>query len=172
MAVWLPASLVGQIRAIERPARPGLRWTTEDQWHVTLRFLGEVEEERLDLPDRLASVASRSAAVPAALGARPRKLGDRVWILPVDGLDVLASAIQEATSDIGQRAPAGQRFRGHLTLARGRRPECLSDLPTRDFAGVWTVSELTLVRSELHPDGARYEVIGRWPLGSPDPRAV
>src|SRR5947209_3556899 len=44
VAVWPPASLISQLRSLDRPARPGLRWTTEDQWHVTLRFLGGVDE--------------------------------------------------------------------------------------------------------------------------------
>ena len=37
-------------------------------------------------------------------------------------------------------------------------------LPTAEIGGTWTVDELTLVASHLRPDGARYEVIERWPL--------
>ena len=61
---------------MDRPARPGLRWTTEDQWHVTLRFLGEMEtagEEALRAG--LARIAGEVSAVEAAAGPRPRALG-------------------------------------------------------------------------------------------------
>ena len=43
VAVWPPASLTDQLRGLARPQQTGLRWTTEDQWHVTLRFFGGVE---------------------------------------------------------------------------------------------------------------------------------
>jgi 2'-5' RNA ligase len=49
VAARLPASLISQVRALDRPARAGLRWTTEDQWHVTLCFLGEVEHGMSEL---------------------------------------------------------------------------------------------------------------------------
>ncbi len=50
VAVWPSAAVVDELRGLERPARPGVRWTTADQWHVTLRFLGEMED-----PDLLTS---------------------------------------------------------------------------------------------------------------------
>jgi 2'-5' RNA ligase len=33
----------------------------------------------------------------------------------------------------------------------------------------WTVREITLVRSDLRPDGARYETVAQWELGAADP---
>jgi 2'-5' RNA ligase len=166
VAAWLPASLISQVRALDRPARAGLRWTTEDQWHVTLCFLGEVEHGMSELSVRLASVASRSDVVGARIGPRAYVLGDRVWVLPVRGVEQLASAVEGATSAISPVEAGRRRFRGHLTLARGRDPESLVGLPAHEVVGGWMVDEMTLVRSDLQPEGARYEVIGRWSLGN------
>jgi 2'-5' RNA ligase len=62
--------VVAQLAALDRPTRPGIRWTTEDQWHVTLRFLGEVGEEELERVkgalERLGSV--RPSGPAAAVG--------------------------------------------------------------------------------------------------------
>ena len=44
VAVWPPYEVVNSIAALERPPLPGLRWTTPDQWHVTMRFLGDVDD--------------------------------------------------------------------------------------------------------------------------------
>jgi len=166
VAVWLPPALTGRLRTLDRPARPGLRWTTEDQWHVTLRFLGETAPD-LDLMGVLAAAAGGSDAVTATLGPRPTALGDRVWVLPVDGLDGLAAGVLEATRE---RVPVTgrRRFRGHVTLARARRPGSLAGLPPAEVGGAWTVDTITLVCSHLHPDGARYEIIGTWPLRKED----
>jgi 2'-5' RNA ligase len=173
VAVWPPASLLDQLRRMDRIVRPGLRWTTEDQWHVTLRFLGTIDETAEgSTRERLASVALQVRPVEASAGPAPRRLGSGVWVLPVGGLEALAARVEAATEDIGQ--PAGGRpFHGHLTLARGRKPAALAGLPRPDLAARWTVEGMTLVRSNLHPAGARYEVIGRWPLGAtaPAPRA-
>ncbi|HUJ65784.1 MAG TPA: 2'-5' RNA ligase family protein [Acidimicrobiales bacterium] len=163
VAVWLPPALTRRLRAVDRPPRDGLRWTTEDQWHVTLRFLGEVPSSG-PVGLALGSVASRFEGVTASLGPRPAVLGGCVWVLPVSGLDSLASAVLEATSaavpDTG-----GRPFRGHVTLARARRPGGLTGLPAVEVSGEWTVDAVTLVCSHLRRGGARYEVVDRWTLG-------
>lgn len=154
---------------MERPPRPGVRWTTEDQWHVTLRFLGATgaaAEETLDAA--LGRVTAMTPTLEAVAGPGPRALGPGVWVLPVAGLGSLASSIEAATRDLGQPPPR-RPYRGHLTLARGRRPDSLLGLPAAPLAGTWTVREVTLVRSTLSPSGARYQVAGRWALGGPVP---
>jgi 2'-5' RNA ligase len=163
VAVWPPAPLTEQLRLLDRPARPGLRWTTEDQWHVTLRFLGDLvalEEEALR--GGLARVAAVESGPVATAGPYPRPLGP-VWVLPVAGLGRLAERIGVATSDVGQ-PPSHRSYRGHLTLARARHRSSFRDLPQTALAAEWTVSEVTLVRSHLGSRGARYDIIGRWPL--------
>jgi 2'-5' RNA ligase len=165
VAVWPTAALLDQLQALERVTQPGLRWTTEGQWHVTLRFFGSL--------DAVGETAARSGLDEATAGAPAVEvdagpaacaLNRTVWVLPVDGLEALAERIADATRAIGDPPPR-RRFQGHVTLARARRPGVLSALPSTPVSGRWTVKEVTLVRSDLRPDGARYHVIDRWPLG-------
>jgi 2'-5' RNA ligase len=150
---------------MERPPRPGLRWTTEDQWHVTLRFLGEIDAAATEtLAAILGQVTAITPTLEAMAGPGPRPLGPGVWVLPVEGLGSLASSIETATRDLGQPPPR-RPYRGHLTLARGRRPDSLLGLPAARLAGTWTVTDITLVRSTLSPSGAHYQVVERWALG-------
>ncbi|HEX4863267.1 MAG TPA: 2'-5' RNA ligase family protein [Acidimicrobiales bacterium] len=195
VAVWPPEDLLVALEGLERPQARGLRWTTRDQWHVTLRFLGSVgEAEVAGLTVGLGEAAAFSAVgrpVVAVAGPAPQMLGRGVWMLPVAGLDALAAAVGEAVDaaageavgeavgqavdgSVGGAAPgAGPmpeargrpgRFRGHLTLARARKPSLLRDLPKPPLDSSWEVQEVTLVNSTLHPAGARYDVIDRWPL--------
>ena len=92
--------------------------------------------------------------------------------VPVAGLDGVAESVMALTAALGQ--PADFRpFHGHLTLARGRRGIDLRPLAGTPFSAVWPVDEVTLVASHLHPDGARYEVMGRFPpRGPPEPGAA
>jgi 2'-5' RNA ligase len=166
VAVWPPAELVDQLRALERPVRPGLRWSTPDEWHVTLRFVGSVvDTDEAPLGGALTGAAAGAGPAHASAGPRLRALGSAVWVLPVVGLEALAQRVQEATRAIG-RPPASRPFRGHVTVARARHSRALAGLPAGSLSARWGVEELTLVASDLHRDGARYRVVGRWPLGS------
>ena len=180
VAVWPPEDLLQALEGLERPQAPGLRWTTRDQWHVTLRFLGSVEEgEAAALMVRLGQLAASGQfdrPVVASAGPAPEALGRGVWMLPVAGLDGLAEAVGEAVD--GPAVDAGAavrpeepgaggrpgRFRGHLTLARAKKPSLLRDLPVPPLRSSWEVQEVTLVNSTLHPAGARYDVVDRWGL--------
>jgi 2'-5' RNA ligase len=164
VAVWPPREVVASLRELPRPAVPGLRWTTEDQWHVTLRFLGDAgPAEAAAALDGL-QFAARPMAV---LGSSVERLGGSVLQVPVGGLDDLAAAVARATGSVGLPAPA-RPFRGHLTLARANRGR-VPRVPVRDvgLAGRWEVGEVTLVASRLHSEGARYSVVGRWALPFP-----
>jgi 2'-5' RNA ligase len=87
-------------------------------------------------------------------------------VLPVEGLDALAHRLAGATREMGQ-PPSDRPFRGHVTLARARRPAALTGLAklAGGVADEWRVTEITLVQSDLRPDGARYAVLDRWRLG-------
>jgi 2'-5' RNA ligase len=155
----LPDQGVEALEALPRPDVDGLRWTTRDQWHVTLRFLGDVEDvdaaaSALDDVDQRATVA--------ALGPSTARFGRRVLHVPVAGLDGVASAVVHAMAGIGQR-PEDRPFRGHVTLARarGRRGVDLRPLVGMPVHAAWPVSEVVLYESHLHPRGARYAVRSR-----------
>ena len=155
VAVWPPPEVVAALRRLDRPAVEGVRWTTEDQWHVTLRFLGSVESADGALA-ALATLASVPTAV-ATIDGPPIRLGREVLALPVDGLSALAALVAGAFEGIG-RPPEPRPFRGHLTLARGRAVGALSQ--TRCFQRAsFRVREVSLVESHLGRGPASYETI-------------
>ncbi len=158
IAAYPPASVVEALSGLPRSAVDGVRWTNPDQWHVTLRFLGECEVP-LAL-DRFHEVVG----VPAtARSGRIGRLGRGALVVPIVGLGQLAKSVRSSTEGLG-RADGGETFFGHLTLARLRgAPACgLLDHPVEVS---WEVNEIALVESVLEATGARHTVIARRALG-------
>lgn len=156
-----PDEVLDLVADLPRPAREGLRWTTRPQWHVTLRFLGEVADPA-PVIDALDAVGSALTALgEVVLGPRVEALSARVVSLPVAGLDGLASAVVAATERMG-RPPEDRPFRSHLTLARashGSVRRLASAVIGQPLSAHFAVADIRLVRSHLGRQGARYEDI-------------
>ena len=163
VAVWPSDEVLDQIAALPRPDVDGLRWTTREQWHVTLRFFGSVELEAAAGALRALSAPSTTAVVGPFTG----RFGKRVLHVPVSGLDAVAKAVVRATKKVG-KPPEPRPFNGHLTLARARdrrRGVDLRPLVGTPIAAEWPVDEVCLVESHLSPKGANYEVVETVSLG-------
>ena len=158
LAVWPPPEIIERIGALPRHQQPGVRWLAASKWHVTLRFFGEADE------DEVAARLDSGVLMPAraTVGPAVARLGHGVVVVPVDGLDALAGAVVDVTADVG-KPPPRRRFSGHVTIAR-LRDGARCDLVGTQISGDFDVGEVLLVRSTLHPAGARYDVVGRWPL--------
>ena len=138
------------------------RWAGAEQFHVTLAFLAEVEERRLDdLVERLGRAAAKRTAFETAIaggGAFPNAGRARVlWAgLDLDAagrteIDRLATGCRAAANRAGVPVD-GQRFRPHVTVARlGRPAEVSSWVRLLDgYAGPrWVADRVTLVASHL-----------------------
>lgn len=171
-AVWPDAATLEALARIPRPQFSDMRWTTPEQWHVTLHFFGEAGEP-VELSAALAGVAGRFSPFSASVGPAVRPLGRSLLIVDVAGLDGLAAAVRAATSEL---APAGaaepgagnthrdRPFVGHLTLARGRGRADVRRRAGDPVSARWDVDEITLVASELRSSGAVYRYVGRYPL--------
>jgi RNA 2',3'-cyclic 3'-phosphodiesterase len=161
IAVWPPADLLDALAALPRPERPGVRWTTRDQGHVTLRFLGEVPEAE-PVVDALRAGLAGVPAGEVVLGPAAEALSRHIVAVPVAGLEAVGSAVIAATAPFG-KPPEGRPFHGHITLARVKRGSARA-LGGAPLDGRWTVREVDLVRSTLHPHGARYDTVATIPL--------
>lgn len=166
--MWPPPEVVACLAGLSRPEVEGLAWTGPDQWHVTLRFLGEVDED-----EAASAFDSISAGVPVVAGMGPAtaRFGRRILHVPVSGLEDLAAATVAATAGIGH-PPEDRRFAGHITLARARHPRGvdLRPLAGAAIAGRWVVPEITLVASHLgaRTEGrARYDIVRSSTLQGP-----
>jgi RNA 2',3'-cyclic 3'-phosphodiesterase len=177
-AITPPAAARAELEALAaplRPAWPELRWTSRDAWHLTLAFLGEVEEVvlpplRTELEQAAHGHPSLELSIRGAgafsAAARARVLwagihGDR------QALAALAASVAAAARRAGARPPDQHRtYEPHLTLARCRVPADVRPLVQAlgGLAGLrWRAAEIHLIRSHLDVP-PRYEIAGSWPL--------
>ena len=167
-----------QARLKTRAPRADVRWVASAGMHPTLKFLGQVPEDRLPgIRDALAAAATAASAIPLAcrgLGAFPGLTRPRVVWAGLQGgvaeLGQLAVACERAVEPFGF-LPEKRPFRGHVTLARVRSPRGFAPIARAieaggelDF-GAWTATEVVLYRSHLRPTGSIYEPLERLPLG-------
>jgi RNA 2',3'-cyclic 3'-phosphodiesterase len=172
VTAWPSDEVRDLVAGVPRPADPAVRWTTRDQWHVTLAFVGEVGEEQVDaLVGAVGAAAGACPVRPVTMGPATRRFGKGQLVVPVAGLDDLAEAVGERTTAALGRPPEARPFRGHLTLARSRGkqtiPPALEGMP---LVATWTVDAVALVRSHLGAGPARYETLASAPL-APDPNS-
>ena len=162
VAVWPPDDVLDAVAGLDRPEIPGLRWTDRHQWHVTLRFLGQVD----DATPLAAALRAGDGAAPADVLMAPAvdRFAQRVLHLPVAGLEGTAAFVAAATEGMGR--PEDRPFKGHLTLARARRGSRLDLRPLTGvpFAARWRAVEVCLMESRLSPSGSRYQVLETFPL--------
>lgn len=174
-----PRGLSADAPGAGRAAGPAVRWTRREHWHLTLAFFGAVPPaQRESLEDAVAAAARRSQVVPVTLtgaGAFPSVGAARtLWLgvasEPAPELGRLAGRCRAQAARHAGIASTGQRFRGHLTIARSSTPleatrwvRVLHAMP----AVSWVVDELSLLESHLGqgPDGTpRYVEVASFPL--------
>jgi 2'-5' RNA ligase len=151
---------------------PNARWQSDDQLHLTLRFIGEVDRPLAD--DIAAALGAvdrpRPTVALAGVGAFDRKgLVHTVWagIAADEALKQLHDRIERALVRTG--VPPDQRaFKPHITLARLNRQAGPVEPFLARTAGLASVpaaiDAFILFESRLGSDGASYEAIARYPL--------
>lgn len=175
VAIDLPRVLKDGLEAaveLLRPALPTAKWTRPEGRHLTLKFLGEVAEERLgEIEAALDLASAHRPPFGAALGEiggfpnlrRPRIL----WVGTTSGvreLQALAREVEACLQPLGFK-PEGRPFSGHLTLARFPSPSPVGALPDVGIPHEpFDVEEIVLFQSQLGRGGARYTSVRRYPL--------
>jgi RNA 2',3'-cyclic 3'-phosphodiesterase len=181
VAIEPPASVLTELAAAIEPlqaAAPELRWTNRTAWHLTLAFLGDVDEAVLpELTARLERAARRHPPQLLAIegaGAFPSPIRARVlWAgIRADNraLASLAASVAAGARRAGAPPPdEGRKYRAHLTLARCRQPANVAGL-TAALAGIattaWTARSVHLIHSVLGGREPRYDDVGEWPLAA------
>lgn len=140
------------------PVADGLRWQPPSQWHVTLAFLGDPDDDVVEAAaERLADLGSRPP-VPGLCLAGAGCFGRQVLWVGLSDDDALAGlrALQSAVPATlrGSGATVDRRpWRPHLTVARARHGDGRSAAALLDdYRGPrWDVDEVLLVRSSGGP---------------------
>lgn len=154
---------------------PGARWQDEDQLHLTLRFIGDVERPLAE--DIAACLGAVHAPAPTlrltGVGHfETRGRTDTLWanVTPREPLMHLHRKVDQACVRAGL-APEARAFVPHITVARMPRslgrsaaiPAWIALHATLSGAP-FVCGHLVLYQSFLDRDAARYEPVMRWPL--------
>jgi 2'-5' RNA ligase len=196
LAVPMPDDVRERIRALVERLEPNewpMRWIDPDNAHLTLHFLGDTPpEEAAILRMALPAIVAQHGAFDlrtAGLGVFPKLQRPRVLWLGIFGpahrLESLFNELGDVLDEMG--FPIEERpFSPHITLGRVRdlNNSPLRQLPDALRAAIdemaaegladpkqglpFPVDEVLLMRSHLEREGARYEVIARFPLAPRD----
>jgi len=157
----------------------GARWQDDDQLHLTLRFIGEVDHHRAE--DIAAALgALHAAAVTARIAGvslfERQGRAHMMWagVEPHEPITALQRKVDQLLARVGI-APETRAFVPHITLARLNRASgpvapflaLHSDLASSDFI----FGHVTLYESEMGHGGSRYHPVARYPL-EPDASAT
>ncbi|WP_148862179.1 RNA 2',3'-cyclic phosphodiesterase [Marinobacter fonticola] len=161
------------------------KWQTEEQLHLTLCFIGNVDDEQLDAIYeelyRVTLAPFRLAVNEVGLFGSPLH-PQNLWagVAPESPVKALHEAIHERMAPLGV-SPPEKPFRPHVTLARFRRrrsrqplirPDRKTEMPVIEHflerhkqlaLPDFHVGHFSLFSSTQRPEGSHYQVIGRFP---------
>ena len=150
----------------------GARWQADEQLHLTLRFIGEVDRHVAnDVAAALSAIHHpRFRIAIDGLGTFGRRgRADTLWagIAPHDDVAALHNKVNQALARAGI-APDRRAFHPHVTLARlGRATGSVHDYLTR-YGGVssapFDVDDFALYESQLTPAGAIHTQVERYAM--------
>ena len=154
-----------------------VRWVQPDNIHLTLRFLGETENDKLDLitkgMDYSAGHIEPFDLVLGKLGCFPSAKRPRViWVgfqNNIEGLSSLQSSLEEKIVALGWK-PEGRKYHPHLTLGRVKNSPAVvkAQLPWGREIGNRRIEAraIALYESRLRPSGAEYGLLHTSPFST------
>jgi 2'-5' RNA ligase len=171
ICIVLPEELKAKIAELQSELKRepvSVSWAKPENVHLTLKFLGDVEETQLEQVKEAVSQTAQAHArfelVVHGCGVFPNERDPRVlWVGLKDETGALQPLVQEIEDRLGAIGFAREErpFRAHLTIGRVRsgrnarelaRKLTATDFPRHRFA----VEQITLMRSDLKPTGAIY----------------
>ena len=171
VALPLPDSVAQSLLLIQGGV-PGARWQTREQLHLTLRFIGEVDNQTvLMLDDALAGIHAPAFELQLhAVGQFGGQQMHALWagVRKNEALEHLQRKVDTAIRRIGQPQDT-HKFMPHVTLARLRHAEPGKALEWLSHHALYTSPEFTagafhLYSSKLSSEGSLYRIEQDYPL--------
>ena len=173
VAIDLPESVKDAIKSI-CGAIPDARWVDMRQLHLTLRFIGEVDDATFEsIKSTLAEIAEpRFSLNLNGVGCFPSKHAPRVLWVGIDDNEVLARLADKVEQILVQKngiEPERRKFSPHITIARFRErsPSGVADYLARNSSfstETFPVDAFYLYSSKLTPKGAEHRREAVYPL--------
>ena len=156
--------VIHQLQKLSLP----IKWELEEKWHVTLKFLGEADREK---------VSSITKEIQPFF-LKPEKVGYFykrhlvVWVSvtgQVEVLNKLHKKLEESLASIGFLKEE-REFKGHITVGRGKKlssqqlrdlQEAIFNLKSPKFSE-FKVKQINLYQSILKPEGSKYSIISEF----------
>lgn len=170
IAINLPMELKKQLAVLEQELKYkycNVKWVTEENFHLTIKFLGEVPVDTFD--EVIEGIKAGIEAIESfnisfkKLGVFPKKDKAKVIWLGVDKgkEDVvnLFNKIESALAKVGFKKET-KAYKPHLTMGRSREPQFIDiDKFPNNFEGICRVKSVDLMMSNLTHKGAVYTLI-------------
>ncbi|HKQ49213.1 MAG TPA: RNA 2',3'-cyclic phosphodiesterase [Phycisphaerae bacterium] len=165
---------IASLQAKLKSRGPKLSWVRPEAMHLTIKFLGEVEEAQIEpIKTALAGVAAQGRAFDITFGGLgvfpPHGRANVLWLGIEDksgGLKTCWKACEDALAGVG--LPREDRpFSAHLTLARNKNPRLSQEVrkllqnPLPFEPQEQRVHGLTFYQSTLTAEGSIHEVLSR-----------
>lgn len=146
------------------------RWTTKDNLHLTLEFIGDSREEDLiriiEAGEKAFSNFSPFVIKIEKLSFDPRKR--MIWAI-LEETKILEKVKNELQDNLLEQEVdfkiENRKFHPHITIARLKNevPKPLNEYNS-DYNAIFSVNEVLLMQSELKPSGPTYSIIQSFPL--------
>ncbi len=177
LAIPIPEAVKLELTRLQEELRPllppqAVRWAKPEQFHLTLKFLGNVLVENVETLSKVAREVC-SATLPLRLcaegtGGFPNDISPRVFWIGIksdDGrLHPFQQQLEAAVERFAEKQEA-KNFAAHVTLARLERlrPDAVEKFMmqarTDKRFGKWTATEVELIESKLGQDGALHAIL-------------
>jgi 2'-5' RNA ligase len=180
IAIDLSADIKDNLAALVNHLKPlakNIKWTARENYHLTLKFLGEISESEMeDVKKSLAEITGRYQSFTLRLKGTgsfpPGSNRMRIIWAGLTEIDRLLSLQEEIEIELEKKGfPRENRpFSPHLTIGRAKQPEkqerLASELAKNNELelGSMEVREIIFFQSILHPEGPEYRVLSRHPL--------
>jgi len=175
IAVDVPEDIKEKIYDLEKEliksGGEGVKWEGKEKFHITLKFLGDVNEDAIDsiyevLSEKLNGFG-KFHVIYKGVGCFPEIKRPRViWVGcedPTGKLFELQKIVEEKMNELGFEKE-DKDYHPHITLGRVKNPKNISNLIKKiesiNFeAGTGEIAEVLIMKSDLKPTGSVYTVL-------------